>query len=241
MWLPSQDEMLKGSYIDVMRYQILDKSGDAAGFLVATAASQAVRVLLERDGADAGTILVLFLIVIIVGFILIKFVVDAFLDGARVRRIVLGQTYVEGVYIDEVTFRNQARDRMFGLVFIEREHRSLKYRGENLDSHGKPLGEFHSEWVAFAYPQLTYSFSGGLPVRQGYGFVTFAGNSFTSWFYERTEHSECGVRGVKIVDEEALRQVRRGGAAQQLKLHELIGEHFGGPPSTVPAPVVNRS
>jgi hypothetical protein len=115
--------------------------------------------------------------IIAVCFTLLKELIAAtLLESAAVRRLVLRGEFVEGTWIDVVSYPD--RDPLIGIVHIGSHRSRLTYYGENLHSDGTHANQFSTEAARLDFPRLTFHYAAGgsggeRPYLAGIGAITF--------------------------------------------------------------------
>lgn len=166
-----------------MRYELLNKTIFSVGLAGSVTAATIVKTELEQLQFHP-------IAVIVLAFLLLNFLVGWLKDALAevvaaipsVRRRLLGRYFVEGTWLNQMTFPNGKR--VYGVVRIEPERESLRYAGKNYNREGDLVGSFESKLLSIEWPKMKFTCDPTPPMQE---YLKVVGSVSLS-FEERDDH-----------------------------------------------------
>lgn len=182
------------------------------GCAIALAAvlATAVHAVEEDLGLSLGVRLVADAIVIALAFTFLRELVAAtLLESPTLRRAILRGTYVEGTWVDVVSYPH--RDPLIGVVHLSSHGAGLKYHGENFHPGGEHANQFATQGVQAEFPRLTFHYAAGGageegPFLGGVGLIAFdergshGPSRYTGYCLDAAEGTRHKLIGVRVED-----------------------------------------
>ena len=128
-------------------------------------------------------------------------------EASWLRRLLLGRKYVEGTWIDVVSYPDH--DQQIGIVYIGSHKSGLTYHGENLDLEGRFVNSFRAESVKVDFPHILFHYredvGRGVPFLAGVGGITFDRRTgrparYTGYCLDAVEKVSYTVIGRRVDD-----------------------------------------
>jgi hypothetical protein len=145
---------------------------------------------------------------------LLQYAINNYVERSQwLRRKLLGDNFIEGIWKDVVTWNtNEGKFLTGGLVEITFSKGKLHVSGESFDASGRRIGSFRSLVASYRDRVLTYSFSkfdstterGASPGYAEYHFQVQREHAiaFDGFFFREGEREKMQVSGERLGDEE---------------------------------------
>jgi hypothetical protein len=149
--------------------------------------------------------------ILAIGFVVLRdFLAVRIVSWPWLRRMVLGQDYVEGTWVDVVTY-DDGRS-LVGVVRFSPDGTSLRYWGSNYYLDGTFAGVFVATTSKVDMPRFDFAYTGEQDAgkhRSGIGQITFHGpsgpiSSFSGFCVDSDESSRHRIRGIRVTDDHTL-------------------------------------
>ena len=213
------------------RYELLNKGLSAVALATGVVSIRAAEEALSAYQLPDGVGFALSILVLAFCLVYLKVVLGHLVSAIPgLRRLLLGNQYVEGVWLNCVS--TSTGKEIFGVINIEARGLSLAYGGENYARDGAHVGEFDSTLIEMTFPVMTFQygaspsmaaeFSGGI-IR-----ITFHERPpvrFTAVGLDHYKEKPESIEAWKIFDEVSIQGLKVP-ATRGATVAELISKHF---------------
>jgi hypothetical protein len=148
----------------------------AAGVAIGVSLSSGITRWLGPKGAPDWLSLALHLLAVGLTYLIFRIIADSLIENSKpLRRLLLGNRFVEGAWIDLVQSSDDSK--FVSVVHVAFEAQSLRLSGQNFDLSGQPRGSFRSVMVVIDWPVLKYKYEwaarGPKRPSEGFGEICF--------------------------------------------------------------------
>lgn len=167
---------------------------------------------------EEALLLILAVVIVIFVFVIIDYILDKLVELAFIRKLILGEDYIEGHWIELAYDVQNGQAISYSLISIKGNGDSLILSGDSYDyATSTPIGSFTSNSITYEYPHLYYNYkydiTNEINLKEGISRIKFNSHfgksplSLTGFFIDIDSNTKVNFIAWKVYDYKLIKRL----------------------------------